>query len=113
MNFGYWVVEERSTGEFVGEVGLANFRRNISPSLGETPELGWAIVPEKQGLGYATESVMGALTWARAHLSEGPVAAVIHPDHERSINVATKCGFEMAFQATYRGVEVHVFENSL
>jgi len=31
--YGYWIVEERESGRPVGEVGLADFRREISPPL--------------------------------------------------------------------------------
>jgi hypothetical protein len=27
MGFGYWVIEEKATGEFVGDVGFADFKR--------------------------------------------------------------------------------------
>ena len=34
LGFGYWLVEERSTGAFVGEVGLADYHRNIPVTAG-------------------------------------------------------------------------------
>ena len=34
MGFGFWVVREKGTGRFVGEVGLADFRRDMDPPLG-------------------------------------------------------------------------------
>ncbi len=43
MGYGYWVVEEKFTGKFVGEVGYANLKREIQPSLGNLPELGWVL----------------------------------------------------------------------
>ena len=30
LGFGYWVVEEKATGDFVGEVGFGNFKRDIA-----------------------------------------------------------------------------------
>jgi RimJ/RimL family protein N-acetyltransferase len=61
MGFGFWVVREKSTGRFVGEVGLANFRRDIEPSLGESKEAGWVLSPWAHGKGFATEAVRAAL----------------------------------------------------
>lgn len=29
LGLGYWVIEEKQTGDFVGEVGLANYKREI------------------------------------------------------------------------------------
>src|SRR3974390_173486 len=40
LDFGYWVVEEKDTGNFVGEVGFADYKRDISPSIHGTPEIG-------------------------------------------------------------------------
>src|ERR1700760_1975625 len=40
LGFGYWLVEEKETGEFVGEVGFADFQRDMQPALGGVPELG-------------------------------------------------------------------------
>ena len=33
LGFGYWVVEERATGIFAGEIGFADYKRNLEPSL--------------------------------------------------------------------------------
>ena len=33
MGFGYWAVRETATGRYVGEVGLAEFHRDLTPSL--------------------------------------------------------------------------------
>ena len=33
LGFGYWLVEDRATGRFLGEVGFANFQRDIEPVL--------------------------------------------------------------------------------
>lgn len=113
MAYGYWVVEEKASGDFVGEVGLANFRRTLIPPLDETPEVGWVVAPDKQGSGYATEAVLGALTWARRNMGEIRVACIIRPDHQSSINIAEKCGFLPAGKATYKGLDMLVFERWL
>ncbi|MFZ1017693.1 MAG: GNAT family N-acetyltransferase, partial [Candidatus Cybelea sp.] len=33
MGFGYWAIEEKSSGDFVGEAGLADFKRDIAASM--------------------------------------------------------------------------------
>ncbi len=55
VGYGYWAVEERATGRFVGDVGLADFARELSPPIYETPEAGWVLSPLMHGKGYATE----------------------------------------------------------
>ena len=43
LGYGYWVVREKQSGRFLGEVGLADYHREIEPSLAGTPEIGWAL----------------------------------------------------------------------
>ena len=33
LGFGYWVVESKADSSFLGEVGLADFRRDTQPQL--------------------------------------------------------------------------------
>ncbi len=114
LGYGYWVVEEKDTGDFVGEVGFGNYRRAILPSLDdEAPELGWVLRPKKSGFGYATEAAMGALEWARAHLRSQQVVCIIRPENEASIRVALKCGFQQAGLAEYKNRPTLVFEQLL
>src|ERR1035441_9914447 len=39
VGFGYWVLEERATSDFVGELGFADYKRDIVPSIKGMPEL--------------------------------------------------------------------------
>ena len=43
LGFGYWAVEERVTGSFVGELGFADYKRDLQPSLNGAPEIGWVL----------------------------------------------------------------------
>src|SRR5579864_5518349 len=31
LGFGYWVAEEKASGNFVGEVGFADYKRDLQP----------------------------------------------------------------------------------
>src|SRR3546814_5787301 len=42
LGFGYWAIMERDTQTFVGEIGCAEFKRDIVPPI-SLPESGWAI----------------------------------------------------------------------
>jgi RimJ/RimL family protein N-acetyltransferase len=110
LGFGYWVVEEKQTGDFVGEVGFGDFKRDMEPALGSIPELGWVLAPAKHGKGYATEAAGAALRWGRKHFETNKFACFIHPDHRASIGVATKCGFREHYRGTYKGRPAIVFK---
>jgi RimJ/RimL family protein N-acetyltransferase len=90
LGFGVWLVEERSTGTFVGEIGLFDYRRALLYPDGAirpltVPEIGWIVAPAMHGRGYATE-----------------IACIIHPDNAPSRNVASKLGFTPRETVTYR-----------
>lgn len=95
MGFGYWAIEERETGQFIGELGFANFRRDMTPSLGDTPELGWALLSSHHRKGYATEALLAAIQWGDENLRNKNTAAIIDPDNIASIKVAVKVGYKL------------------
>src|ERR1700736_5753720 len=37
LGFGFWIVEEKLTGDFVGEVGFSDYKRDLEPALGAVP----------------------------------------------------------------------------
>jgi RimJ/RimL family protein N-acetyltransferase len=103
LGFGYWVVRERETGRFVGEVGLADFHREMTPPLGGAPEAGWVLAPWAHGHGFATEAVRAVLAWADANLPAPRTVCIIAPENAASIHVAEKCGYRQIAQGTYKG----------
>jgi len=102
LGFGYWLIEEKTSGLFVGEVGFADFKRQITPSFDGIPEIGWALSPAGQGKGYATEAVCGVVAWGERHF--GPVATgcLINPDNAASIRVAQKAGYSEFCRTLYK-----------
>jgi RimJ/RimL family protein N-acetyltransferase len=127
MGFGYWVVEEKTTGRFAGELGFSDWKREMKPSLQGLPELGWVLASRVHGQGYATEAARAAIEWADSHFgkrasgcagTENPIApelrsarmtCIIHPEHVRSIRVAEKSGFKELLRSSYRGEPTIVF----
>ena len=65
MGFGYWAIEEKATGDFIGEIGLADFQRDLDPPLGDGPEAGWALRVASHGKGYGEEALRAVLAWGR------------------------------------------------
>ena len=111
--FGYWAIEEKSSGAFIGELGFADFRRSISLALSPFPEMGWALVPTFQGQGYAYEALAAALQWGEEHISFSKTYALISPEHERSLKLADKFGFKLETETTYGGATTLILSRPL
>jgi RimJ/RimL family protein N-acetyltransferase len=108
LGFGSWVVEEKSTGKFVGEVGFADYRRPL-PLISGLPELGWVVASHMHRKGYATEAVRAALLWADEQLRAVRTACIISPENIASLRVAQKCGYEEFERIMYDGQPIIVF----
>ena len=109
LGFGYWVVEERRSGNFVGEIGFADYKRDIQPSLNGVPEIGWVLASHAHGKGYATEAVRAVSTWGDAHFGTIRTACIIAPENAASVRVAEKCGYRELQTATYHGQPALMF----
>ena len=109
LGFGYWVAEEKATGNFVGEVGFADYKRDLQPSLKGIPEIGWVLASQSHGRGYATEATQAAVAWGDAHFPSGRTACIIDPDNRPSMRVAAKCGYRELQHTTYRGQPTIMF----
>jgi RimJ/RimL family protein N-acetyltransferase len=113
MGYGYWAVEEKSTGRFIGCVGFSDFHRDLEPSIKGFPEIGWVLTPRVHGLGYATEAVGAVLNWGRAHFQKRQMVCIIDPDNEASLRVARKFGFQEWARTQYRDLPIVVLRASL
>ena len=84
--FGVWPVVEKSTRNFVGSVGL--WYPEGWPEL----ELGYWLVPEARGTGYATEAAARARDFAFDELRAETLVSYISPHNQPSIRVAERLG---------------------
>ena len=110
LGFGYWMVREAQTGRFVGEVGFGDFRRDLSPSFGDTPEAGWVLAPWAHGKGYATEAVAAAHAWGDARFAGGRTVCMIDPENFASLRVADKSGYVEYARTEFQGSTVVLLE---
>jgi RimJ/RimL family protein N-acetyltransferase len=109
LGYGYWAIEEKAGGRYIGHMGYADFKRDITPSLDGMPELGWVLASEVHGQGYATEALNAVLAWGDAHLGEHRATCIISPDNVASIRLATKVGFRSWSEAIYHDHAVNIF----
>jgi len=109
LGYGYWLIEDKSAGMFVGEVGFADFKRQIAPSFDGIPEIGWALIPSAHGKGYATEAVRAAVAWGDGHFGAAATGCLINPDNAASIRVAKKGGYSEFCRTFYKEHPAVVF----
>lgn len=112
LGFGFWAIEEKASGRFIGEAGFHELKRDMSPSIEGLPEAGWALVPEAHGRGLASEVVSAVLAWGDLALPGTRQVCIIDPGHEASIRVARKCGFGNPVDAQLAGEKILLFERS-
>ena len=110
LGFGFFALEDRASGAFVGEAGFHDLHRTIAPSNEGTMEAGWGLVTAMQGRGLAEEATRAAIVWAdRVH--PGPrMTCIINVDHAASLRVAAKLGFTPYAETTYHGDPVTMLD---
>lgn len=101
MGYGYWAIESKATGKFIGELGFADFKRDITPSIGDAPELGWALMSHAHGNGYAIEAVRAVVAWGDAHLESRTTVCVVNPENVASVRIAEKAAYRELHRTVY------------
>ncbi len=84
--YAMWRIEDRD-GELVGDLCF----KGLDPE--GRAEIGYGILAERRGRGYATEAVRAALDWAFGHPELRAVEAETEPGNAASQRVLLKCGF--------------------
>jgi RimJ/RimL family protein N-acetyltransferase len=110
FGYGIWIVREKASGGFVGEVGLAEFRRDMEPSFEGNPEAGWVLAPRAHNQGFATEAVRAALVWFEAQFGATRTVCLIDPGNLPSLRVAAKCGYTECLRTMHKGKPTVVLE---
>ena len=91
LGYGYWAARERDSGRFVGDLGFADFHRDIDPPIRGIPEAGWALATWAHGRGYAGEAMTAALGWLDARFDRS--VCLIGPGNARSLHLAAGLGY--------------------
>ena len=110
MGFGRWAVTMKESNQLVGDVGLFNSWRALEPKIGEEPEIGWVFSPEVQGCGIASEAALAVLGWAEASLAPTRIWAIVSPENEASLRLASRLGFEPIGETLYHDEPTVVLE---
>lgn len=102
---GLNVLVEKSSGRFLGQCGLLVQEVDGKEEL----EIGYSLLPEFWGLGYATEAAQKCRDYAFEHHFRDSIISIIHLDNIRSEKVAIKNGMTLSKQTIFRGLPVNIF----
>ena len=109
LGIGVWAAERRADGETIGHVGFFDFQRDLQPSIGGEPEMGWILRRDVHGQGYGLEACSAALDWFDATFSGLSIPAIIGMENAPSMRLAERLGFERQPDAIYRGEPIAFF----
>ena len=84
--YGFWALEEKSGGDYLGRVGL------WYPHGWYEREVGWTLMPAATGKGYATEAAIAARAHAYDILGWNTAISQIDPKNTASKAVARRLG---------------------
>ena len=91
FGFGMYLVEIKESLTPVGMCGLVD-RESI-----DGIDLGFAMLENYRGLGYANESSIRIIEYARVELGLEKLSAITAPDNSNAIALLNKLGFKLAF----------------
>lgn len=91
--FGMFSVIEKSTGKWIGRIGP------LHPHGWPDREVGWGLLTEAQGKGYAMEAAIASMDFAVDTLSWDQVIHTINPGNAASAALAGRIGSHIMRQA--------------
>ena len=107
--YGNWSIRETATGDYVGSVGVLDYRRILVPAF-DAPELGWGVAPRFQGQGIAFEALSAALGWCDETLNAPRTVCMISPGNAPSLALAARGGYTPYVETTYKAAPVVLLE---
>ena len=103
LGYGYWAIEEKATGRFIGEIGFADFKRDIAPAMQNVPELGFALCSPVHGRGFGTEAVKQVLSCGDLHLPAPRTVALVSDENRASLRILEGCGYRVFDRVQFNG----------
>ena len=98
--FGVWAVEERGSGAFLGDCGLAVSLVEGMPEV----EVMWHVIRDRWREGIGTEASMAARDHALGPVGLRRLVALVRPENVPSAGVARKLGMDVERRVTYADV---------
>ncbi len=102
---GLNVIVDKATNKFIGQCGLL-----VQEVDGlEEIEIGYSILPQYRGMGYATEAAKACRDYAFSNNIAETLISIIHVGNIKSEKVATKNGMIKTKRTSYKGMPVNIF----
>lgn len=96
---------DKQSGAFLGQCGLLVQLVDEREEL----EIGYSLLPEARGFGYALEAAKKCRDFAFQHHFSDALISIIHPENVDSQQVAVRNGMKLWKQTNYSGMPVHVY----
>jgi RimJ/RimL family protein N-acetyltransferase len=103
--FSFWAVEELATSRMIGFCGM----QPVPDGSGRV-EIGWRLVPDTWGQGYATEAAIPARDWAFENLDLDRLVALYQKPNTASRRVMEKLGMTLeGDEVNAEGIPIRVY----
>ena len=112
LGYGLFAIEDKESGRFAGEIGLADFRRGLGADFDSFPEAAWIVDQWAEGRGFATEAIGAVFAWYDDRFGPSRKVCIIAPDNVPSLRVAAKMGFTRFAARDYHGRPVVLHERT-
>jgi [ribosomal protein S5]-alanine N-acetyltransferase len=103
--YDYWAVYEKSTNEFIGQIGILK-QEVDGKQLGC---LAYMLKYSHWNKGYATEGAMACKAYAFEVLKFENLFATIEPENYKSISVLNKIGMKYSYKSSILGNTLHIY----
>jgi len=87
---GFWAVERKADRAVIGVAGLLVMGTDLPP--GPALEVGWRLIPDAWGQGYATEAARASTAWGFANRDAQEIVAITARGNYRSQAVMMRLG---------------------
>lgn len=99
-NYSLWAVELKSSGEFIGFIGLkyTDWEAHFTPAV----EVGWRLDSKYWGNGYAPEGAKACLDYGFNKIGLEEIVSLTTPANVNSIKVMEKIGLERDLNGDFK-----------
>jgi RimJ/RimL family protein N-acetyltransferase len=101
--YGLWLVQIKENHTPVGMCGI--LKRDTLPN----PDIGFAFLPEYNGIGYAYEMASATIDYAQNQLELPVISAITVPHNSRSIKLLEKIGLRFNKTIVFPGSDEKLF----